>query len=140
GPAFRYDARSAKDPTRVDEEKSDGFKVITPLVPVSDDPSPVGRYRSPAVMPNGRLLVSWAKGVVNDQNEFSLTPPDYGIYLLDEQSGTNQTVLNYEGTWELYARPVVARKPSALPSRQDNADGTVPARIGSVPYLPLTIT
>ncbi len=141
GSLFRYDARSAKDPTRVDEEKADGFKVITPLVPVSDDPSPVGRYRSPAVMPNGKLLVSWAKGVVNDQNEFSLTPPDYGIYLLDEQSGTNETVLNYEGTWELYARPVVSRgQPPAVPSRQDNADGTVPAKIGSVDIRQTSLT
>ncbi|HSU40227.1 MAG TPA: hypothetical protein VLJ38_11675 [Polyangiaceae bacterium] len=140
GSLFRYDARAAKDPTRIDEEKADGFKVVTPLVPVSDDPSPVGRYRSPAVMPNGKLLVSWAKGVVNDQNEFSLTPPDYGIYLLDEQSGENDIVVNYTDTWELYARPVVARQPVGVPSRQDNADGTVPAIIGSVDIRQTSLT
>ena len=140
GSLFRYDARAGKDPTRIDEEKADGFKVVTPLVPVSDDPSPVGRYRSPAVMPNGKLLVSWAKGVVNDQNEFSLTPPDYGIYLLDEQSGENDIVVNYPDTWELYARPVVARNPVVVPSRQDNADGTVPAVIGSVDIRQTSLT
>jgi hypothetical protein len=141
GSLFRYDPRSANDPTRIDEEKPDAFKVITPLVPVGDDPSPVGRYRSPAVMPNGQLLVSWAKGVVNDQNEFDLTPPDYGIYLLDQQTGENDKVLNYEDTWELYARPVVSRgEPPAVPSRQDNADGTVPAKIGSVDIRQTSLT
>jgi hypothetical protein len=141
GALFRYDGRSASDPTRIDEEKAKSFSVITPLVPTGDDPSPVGRYRSPAVLPNGRLLVSWAKGFVNDTNEFDLTPPDYGIYLLDEQSGQNEQVLNYEDTWELYARPVVARpEPLSVPSRQDITDGTVAAKIGSVNIRDTSLT
>jgi len=136
GSLFQYDARSAKDATRVDEEKSGAFKLLTPEVPTGDADSPVGRYRSPAVLPDGRVLASWANGRVNDKNEFDLTPPDYGIYVLntsDPNKPRNQFVINHEGTWELYARPVVTRtEPALVPSRQDSADGTLAAQIGSI--------
>jgi hypothetical protein len=141
GSLFRYDARMAGDASRVDEEKSGAFKVITPGVPTGDDPSPIGRYRSPTVLPDGRLLVSWANGVVNDQNEFDLTPPDYGIYLYNEDTRQNDLVVNHEGTWELYARAVVARtEPAIVPSRQDISDGTVPATIGSINIRETSLT
>jgi len=136
GSLFLYDARAAGDALRADEEKNDGFEVITPNIPTGDDPSPDGRYRAPAMLPDGRLLVSWAPGVVNDQMEFDLTPPDYGIYVFD--TGTramngNAPVVNYEGTWELYARPVIARnEPAILPTRQNTVDGATPAIIGSI--------
>ena len=42
------------------------FDILTPAVPTGDDPSPVGRYRNPRALPDGRLLVSWADGWVND--------------------------------------------------------------------------
>jgi hypothetical protein len=141
GALFQYDARSAKDPTRVDEEKTGAFTVLTPGVPTGDDPSPIGRYRSPTVLPDGRLMVSWANGVVNDQNEFDLTPPDYGIYVYNQQTRENELVVNYENTWELYARAVVARdEPPLVPSRQDIADGTVAATIGSINITDTSLT
>jgi hypothetical protein len=80
---------------------------------------------------------------VNDKNEFDLTPPDYGIYVLgtDPNKARNQFVVNYPGTWELYARPVVARtEPALVPSRQDNADGTVAAKIGSIDVRQTSLT
>jgi hypothetical protein len=135
GALFRYDARSAGDALRVDEEKDDGFEVVTPLIPTGDDPSPAGRFRSPAALPDGRLLVSWAEGVVNDEMEFQLTPPDYGIYVFDmnTREAGNAPVVNYKGSWELYGRPVVARdEPAILPTRQDTVDGATPAIIGSI--------
>ncbi len=133
GSLFRYDARSAADALRVDEEKEDAFSLVTPLVPTGDGPSPVGRYRSPAMLPDGRLLVSWAPGVVNDTMEFELTPPDYGIYVYDTKSGENQLVKNWEGSWEIYARPIVARdEPAILPTRQDTVDDSKPAIVGSI--------
>ena len=141
GALFRYDARSANDPTRIDEEKTGAFDVITPGVPTGDDPSPIGRYRSPTVLPDGRLLVSWADGVVNDQNEFDLTPPDYGIYVYNEQTRSNELVVNHDTTWELYARPIVARnEPPIVPSRQDIADDTVAATIGSINIQETSLT
>lgn len=135
GSLFRFDARSAGDPLRVDEEKDDGFEVITPLIPTGDDPSPAGRFRSPAALPDGRLLVSWAPGTVNEENEFEATPPDYGIYVFDmntRETG-NAPIVNYEDSWEVYARPIVARnEPAILPTRQDTVDGATPAILGSI--------
>ena len=131
GSLFKYDARAANNPNMIDEEKDDAFEVLTPLVPTSDEKSPVGRYRSPAVLPNGNLLVSWAEGYVNESNEFDLTPPDYGIYVYEARQ--NQPVINYEDTWEVYARPIVARnEPNIVPSRQDTVDSTVATTLGSV--------
>lgn len=133
GALFRYDARSAADPSRVDEEKDDAFSIVTDGVPTSDEPSPVGRYRSPAVLPDGRLLVSWAPGAVNESMELIRTPPDYGIYVYDEASRSNQPIYNREDSWEVYARPIAPRRePAVIPSRQDNADGAVPAVFGSI--------
>jgi hypothetical protein len=143
GALFRYDARSAKDPLRIDEEKemAKAFRVITPGVPTGMDPSPIGRYRSPTVLPDGRLLVSWSDGPVNDRNEFDLTAPDYGLYIYDQSTGTNQLVKNYEDTWEVYARAVVARdEPAIVPSRQDNQDGSVAAVIGSINVADTSLT
>jgi hypothetical protein len=135
GSLFRYDARSDGDALRVDEEKDDGFEVITPLVPTGDDPSPAGRFRAPSTLPNGRLLVSWAPGTVNEENEFEATPPDYGIYVFDMNTREkgNAPVVNYEKSWEVYARPIVARdEPPILPTRQDTVDGATPAILGSI--------
>jgi hypothetical protein len=136
GSLFKLDARSAIDPLRFDEEKSFGeaYELITPLVPTGDEPSPRGRYRAPVVLPDGRLLVSFADGQVNETNEFNLTPPDYGIYVYDERTrGENDLVVNHPDTWEVYAQPIVPRKePTVLPSRQDTVAEDVPARIGSI--------
>ncbi len=144
GSLFHYDARSAVDPSRIDEEKEGAFKILTPNVPTSDADSVAGRYRSPATLPDGRILVSWANGRVNDSNEFSLTPPDYGVYVLnttDPAKAKNSLIMNYEGTWELYARPVVARtEPAPVPSRQDNADGTIATQIGSIDVRQTSLT
>lgn len=135
GALVKLDARSHVLEGAFDEEKSEAeaYEVLTPSVPRDDEPSPVGRYRSPAVLPDGRLLVSWAEGAVNELNEFSLTPPDYGIYIYNVEKRSNELVINYEDSWELYAKPVVVREePPPIPSRQDTVDSATPARIGSI--------
>jgi hypothetical protein len=135
GSLFRYDARSKGDALRIDEEKEDAFEVVTPLIPTGDDPSPAGRFRAPAILPDGRLLVSWAPGTVNEENEIEATPPDYGLYVFDMNTREqgNDPVINHNDTWELYARPIVARdEPAILPTRQDTVDGATPAIIGSI--------
>ncbi len=111
------------------------FDVITPSVPRADDPSPIGRYRSPAMLPDGRILTSWADGTVNDLNELALTPPDFGIYVYDPSpvSRKNQLVKNYAGSWELYARPIIKRdEPAPIGSIQNSKDTTKPVILGSV--------
>jgi hypothetical protein len=137
GALVKLDARSLdpRFPANFDEEKTEeqAYTVITPSVPRDDSPSPVGRYRSPVTLPDGRVLVSWADGAVNEENELSLTPPDYGIYLYDETNRVNNLVVNYENTWELYAHPITVRtEPPIIPSRQDTVDSSVPVRFGSI--------
>ena len=107
--------------------------MLTPNVPTGSDPSPVGRYREPSVLPDGRIIVSWAGGPVNDMNEQSLTPPDFGIYIYDPASGQNQLVYNDRTTWDLNAIAVAPRtEPPVIGNSQHQQDSTIPIRIGSV--------
>jgi hypothetical protein len=117
----------------VDEENVT-YTILTPEVPTSSGPSPVGRYREPAALPDGRILVSWADGPVNDLSEQSITPPDFGVYIFDPVSKKNQLIYNDRQTWELNALPIVAR--TEPPLIRDivgpNTDPSTPVRIGSV--------
>jgi hypothetical protein len=148
GALVKIDARNQKDPTCLDpsaylsgatvghaclDEENVHYEVLTPNVPTDNRPSPVGRYREPSLLPDGRILVSWAEGPVNDLNEQSLTPPDFGIYVYDTKTGKNQLVYNDRATWDLNALAVVAHpEPQAIGTTQHMADSTVPAHIGSV--------
>ncbi len=130
GALVMVDARS--DAERPNEETAE-VQVLTLSVPRNEERSPVGRYRSPTVLPNGRILSSWADGVVNETNELSLTPPDFGIYVFDSATRSNQHIVNHQGTWELYAKPVVKRdEPRVIPSVQSSQDSTIPTTFGSV--------
>jgi hypothetical protein len=132
GALIRIDARNPNDPKRFYEE-TPAYEILTPAVPRDGNPSPVGRYRTPHPLPDGRILVSWASGFVNELNELSLTPPDYGVYIYDPASRTNQLIVNHEDSWELYARPVIARpQPPIISSIQDSSDPSVPTVFGSV--------
>ncbi|HVY31698.1 MAG TPA: hypothetical protein VHB79_34420 [Polyangiaceae bacterium] len=135
GSLVKLDARWSEDQTKLDMEKGsdEAYTMLTPNVPTGDEASAIGRYRSPAVLPDGRLLITWAPGDVNELNELSLTPPDYGIYIYDQENRRNDLVKNYEGSWELYAKPVVERDtPKIITSRQDMVDATTPALFGSI--------
>jgi len=148
GTLVQIDARNQADPACVDgtaystattgqhaclDEENAKFTILTPNVPSGSDPSPVGRYREPSLLPDGRILVSWADGSVNDDNEQSLTPPDFGIYVYDAKSGQNQLVYNDRATWDLNALAVVPRAtPHFTGNAQNEQDATKPVRIGSV--------
>jgi hypothetical protein len=135
GALVKLDARSALLAEHFDEEKTEdqAYTVLTPSVPRGDEASPIGRYRSPAVLPDGRVLVSWADGAVNESNELALTPPDYGVYWYNETTRANQLIVNHEDTWELYAHPITARAEAPIiPSRQDISDASIPTRFGSI--------
>jgi len=109
------------------------YQVLTPEVPTGSDPSIAGRYREPSLLPDGRILTSWADGPVNDQNEQSLTPPDFGIYVYDQTTGQNQLVYNDRATWDLNALAIVTRQePAVIGSSKYVQDSTKPAVIGSV--------
>lgn len=135
GSLVKLDARWVEDQDKLDMEKTseEAYEMLTPHVPTGEEASPVGRYRSPAVLPDGRLLVTWADGEVNELNELALTPPDYGVYIYNPESRANDLVVNYEESWELYAKPVVARTtPKIITSRQDVTDASVPTLFGSI--------
>jgi hypothetical protein len=148
GALVQIDARNVSDPTCMDptqytnggtvghaclNDENVHYTVLTPNVPTGSDPSPVGRYREPNVLPDGRIITSWAEGPVNDMNEQSLTPPDFGIYIYDQTTGQNQLVYNDRTTWDLNAVPVVARtEPPVIGNSQHQQDSTIPIRLGSV--------
>jgi len=138
GALVRLDARSTSPQAvgQFDEERTlaEAYDVLTPAVPRGDEASPEGRYRSPSTLPDGRVMVSWAAGNVNESNELSLSPPDYGVYWYNEGSGKkNQLIVNDEHVWELYAHPIVARtQPAIIPPRQDIADASKPTTFGSI--------
>jgi hypothetical protein len=134
GALMRVDVRSANDATVIDKENPT-YEVLTPGVPLDESPAPsnVGRYRAPYVLPDGRLLVSWARGFVNDLDELSLSPPDFGLYIYNTERRTNELVVNYEDSWELDGRPIVPRdEPPILSSVQTSDDASLPASFGSV--------
>jgi hypothetical protein len=131
----RLDARSESVDGQFDEEKSQekAYHIVTPGVPRGDEASPIGRYRSPTTLPDGRVLVSWADGSVDESNELSLSPPDYGLYWYNESTGANQLVVNDEHVWELYAHAITARpEPRIIPSSQVTADSSKPTTFGSI--------
>ncbi len=148
GALVQIDARNTSDPVCMDpasytngstvghqclNDENVHYTVLTPQVPTGSDPSPVGRYREPSVLPDGRILTSWAEGPVNDMNEQSLTPPDYGIYIYDPTSGQNQLVYNDRGAWDLNALIVAPRaEPPVIGTNQQVADLTKPVLLGSV--------
>lgn len=117
----------------VDEENVQ-YTILTPDVPTSMAPSPVGRYREPSPLPDGRILVSWAEGAVNDLAEQSVTPPDFGVYIFDEKTKRNQLIYNDRTTWDLNAIAVAVRPepPLIRDLIGPNTDPGTPVRIGSV--------
>jgi len=136
GALVKLDARSL-DPQvlQFDEEKSQeqAYSILTPSVPRGDEPSPTGRYRSPTTLPDGRVMVSWAAGTVDESNELSLSPPDYGVYWYNESQAQNQLIVNDEHVWELYAHAITARpEPAIIPSIQQTADASTPTTFGSI--------
>jgi hypothetical protein len=144
GALMLIDARNHNDPVCLDDnadqtghacldEEHATFTILTPNVPTTNDPSPAGRYREPNVLPDGRIIVSYADGPVGDINEMSETAPNFGIYVFDPKTQTNQLVYNQRNMWALGATPVVARKePPVIGALQNITDSSVPARIGSI--------
>jgi hypothetical protein len=144
GALIQIDARNQNDPVCMDahadqtghaciDEENAQYNVLTPNVPTGNGPSPVGRYREPSTLPDGRILVSWADGPVNDISEQSETPPDFGVFVFDPKTQSNQLVYNDRATWELNALAVTVRKePPVIGDLQRAPDATLAARIGSI--------
>jgi Hydrazine synthase alpha subunit middle domain len=144
GALMQIDSRNAADPVCMDatadqtghaclDEEHATFTNLTPNVPTDSSASPVGRYREPSVLPDGRILTAWADGPVNDLDEQSLTPPDFGIYVYDQSSGQNQLVYNDRATWDLNPIAVVARtEPPVIGAIQAAQNAGMPGTLGSI--------
>jgi hypothetical protein len=145
GALVQIDARNQNDPVCMGsdttamqghaclDEENVRYTILTPDVPTGNGPSPVGRYREPTKLPDGRILVSWADGPVNDLSEQSVTPPDFGIYVYDTKTQKNQLVYNNRTMWDLNATPIAPRpEPPVIGDLQMTQDSSMPARIGSV--------
>ena len=145
GALVKIDARNAGDAVCMDpkadqtghaclDEEHATFEVLTPDVPTDNGPSPVGRYREPSMLPDGRILTSWADGPVNDLSEQSLTPPEFGIYVFDPVTKKNQLIYNDRNSWSLNAVAVAPHtEPPVIGDLiSKNQDNTMPVRIGSV--------
>jgi hypothetical protein len=131
GAVMKIDTRSGG---KLDEQKAK-FTSLTPDVPtgrMAMVPRGVGRYRSPYMMPDGRLLVSWADGDVSDRLEIAQTAPKFGIYLYDPETKQRVRVYDDPATWDLYVQPVGARtEPSVRQSRLDVPADTSAANFGA---------
>jgi len=149
GTLVQIDARNQTDPACLDDskyvnggpfghacldEENASYKILTPDVPTGSLPSPAGRYREPSLLPDGRLLVSWADGPVSDLSEQSATPPDFGIYVYDPASGKNQLIYNDRSTWDLNALAVAPHNQGTpvIANLQRVQDSTVASTIGSI--------
>jgi hypothetical protein len=145
GALIKIDARNVTDPVCMDpkadqsghpclDEENAKYEILTPDVPTGNGPSPVGRYREPSMLPDGRVLVSWADGPVNDLSEQSVTPPEFGVYIYDPVNKKNQLIYNDRATWSLNALAVTPRsEPPVIGDLvSKNQDNSAPVRIGSV--------
>jgi Hydrazine synthase alpha subunit middle domain len=140
GAIVRIDARQDKDGAsplarRLDSEHVQ-FDIMTPGVPVGSDNSALGRYRNPRALPDGRIIASWADLWVNDTNELTQTPPDFGLYIYDPANNAeqpNQLVYNDKNAWDLYPIALTPRdEPPAIGSVQNLVDPNTPATLGSI--------
>ena len=132
GSLVKIDARASGNDQLHDEERST-YQSLSPGVPMGEEGSSLGRYRSPHMLPDGRLLVSWAPGTVNEINEFAMTPPDFGVYIYNPATRKNELVFNAEDTWELYAQPVAKHvEPPPTSSIQTSDDLSLPVTLGAL--------
>jgi hypothetical protein len=133
GALLEIDVRAPAGSSGPTDEENAKFTNLTPGVPTGGGPSPIGRYRTPNVLPDGRLLVSWANGSVSDQNELEQVPANFGLYVYDKERKTNVLVYDDPKTAELYAAPVVSRNaPPLIGDVQKKPDPYTPTVIGSI--------
>lgn len=133
GALYEVDVRAPAGSSQPTDEEHAKFTNLTPGVPTGSEPSPIGRYRTPNFLPDGRLLVSWAQGFVNEQNELEMVPPNFGVYVYDPATKKNTLVYDDPRFSELYAAPLVARPaPPVIYDVNKRVDPSTPAVIGSI--------
>jgi hypothetical protein len=94
-------------------ERYSWFTDLTPLVPGTNAKSDVGRFYDAETVgdPNDRqFLVSWADGPVESEVlDLAMTTPNFGLYMLDGNTGNKFPIFDDLKYWDVLARPVKAR-------------------------------
>jgi hypothetical protein len=111
GAVMQVDARARVGSAKLDEQHAQ-FTSLTPKVPTdmrAQVPRGVGRYRTPFMLDDGQLLVSWANGDVNERVELAQTAPEFGIYRYNPKSEARELVYDDPNMWDLYAMPLRER-------------------------------
>ncbi len=138
GAIMKIDARARSGSAALDEQAA-SFTSLTPRVPTDREalvPSGVGRYRTPYMLADGKLLVAWADGDVSDRNELSNTAPKFGIYLYDPKTQERVRVYDDPKFWDMYAIPVAPRQePPVRSGRLDLPKGSQTAAFGGKPAV-----
>jgi hypothetical protein len=118
---------SADGVVRADSQMSEAnasYNILTPLVPLGNDPSAptVGRYYDAYPLnaaDKPALLVSWADGPVESSALGAAgLSADFGIYLYDSNSQARRPIFNDPEMWDVLPRPLAAR--TAPPQIQSN--------------------
>lgn len=94
------------------------YRYLTPREIVDSGPeNTLGRYKFPTELPDGKILVTYAPGDVwEDHNNANDTPPDFGLYILDRDSGDLTKLCDAAGIWELGGTPLISRNvPPVIP-------------------------
>jgi hypothetical protein len=134
GAIMEVDARAKSGSSAYDEQTAK-FTSLTPDVPtdrMTPVPTGVGRYRSPFVLDDKRLLVSWANGEVNEHVELANTAPKFGVYLYDIASKERVRVYDDPDVWDMYAQPVAPRdEPPVKRNRLDAPNGVAGTGVGA---------
>jgi hypothetical protein len=91
-------------------------------------------------LPDGRFIASWADGAINDQNETDEVPANWGLYLYDPASQTNQLIYDDPMTAELYIAPVVARTEPPVVYDVKRVDPSLPGVIGTIDVTQTSLT
>ena len=117
---YQRPRRRARDVRRAHAGRSDGQRSVARR--------PLPRAH---VLPDGRLLVSWADGPVNDiERARRETPPDFGIYIYDpgRRGRTSSSTTTRRHVGALRAAVVAPHRAAASQPVQNTQDSTIPLR------------
>ena len=112
-------------------EANSTAKDLTPLVPGDRTPSAqgIGRYYDAEPVGDsapGQFLTSWSDGPVESEElDRAMTTAQFGIYVVDANTGTRFPIYDDPNFWDILARPIKQRpEPTNLATPVSGSTGT----------------
>lgn len=112
-------------------EANSTAKDLTPLVPGDRTPSAqgIGRYYDAEPVGDsapGQFLTSWSDGPVESEElDRAMTTAQFGIYVVDANTGTRFPIYDDPNFWDILARPIKQRpEPTNLATPVSGSPGT----------------